>query len=128
MLTTDVCVPVSRLPALLEGFEQRYAAAAAGGAALPGLYVVAHAGDGNAHHFLTFVPGSAAEAAAHALAEWLAREAIRLEGTCTGEHGVGSGKRKYLLEELGAENSRVARLIKGALDPNGILNPGKKLL
>ena len=128
VLTTDVCVPVSLLPALLEAFAARCAAAAAQGRALPAAFAVAHAGDGNAHHFLAFQPGSAAEATAKELADWLAREAIRLEGTCTGEHGVGSGKRKYLLGELGAENARVAAAIKGALDPHGTLNPGKKLV
>jgi D-lactate dehydrogenase (cytochrome) len=128
VLTTDVCVPTSELPALLENFEAHYAlqAGAAARGALPAAFAVAHAGDGNAHHFLSFAPGTPQEAAAKGLADWLALEAIRLQGTCTGEHGVGSGKRKYLLRELGEGNARVAGLIKAALDPLGILNPGKK--
>jgi len=127
VLTTDVCVPLSELPALLEQFEQHTRAVPA--QARPrGIYAVAHAGDGNAHHFLVFDPASAEEtAAAKGMADWLATAAIRLGGTCTGEHGVGASKLKYLEEELGEVNGRVARAIKAALDPHGILNPGKKI-
>jgi D-lactate dehydrogenase (cytochrome) len=128
-LVTDVCVPLSALPALLERFEAHLAAtttaAAAAGGGAPAVYAVAHAGDGNAHHFVVFSPGQ--EAAAHALADWLAKAAIELGGTCTGEHGVGAGKLKHLLPELGLGNARVAGAIKAALDPGAILNPGKKI-
>ena len=122
-LVTDVCVPLSALPALLERFEAHAAgereragagAGAGAGGGAPAVYTVAHAGDGNAHHFVVFEP--AQEAAAHELADWLAREAIALGGTCTGEHGVGSGKLKHLLPELGPGNARVASAIKAALD------------
>ncbi|KAK4375039.1 hypothetical protein RND71_005716 [Anisodus tanguticus] len=51
--------------------------------------------------------------------------ALSMEGTCTGEHGVGTGKMKYLEKELGIENLRTMNKIKNALDPNNIMNPGK---
>ena len=121
-LVTDVCVPLGALPALLERAEARLAGVAPGA---PAVYTVAHAGDGNAHHFVVYQP--AQEAAAHELADWLAKEAIALGGTCTGEHGVGAGKLKHLLPELGPGNARVAAAIKAALDPGAILNPGKKI-
>lgn len=129
VLTTDVCVPLSRLPQLLTDFEAHYEGEvqAKGAQALPPVYAVAHAGDGNAHHFIAFVPGTQQEVEAKVLAEWLAWRAIALEGTCTGEHGVGQGKLKFLDKELGEGNGRVARAIKGVLDPSNLLNPGKKV-
>jgi D-lactate dehydrogenase (cytochrome) len=120
--TTDVCVPVSRLPDLMAAGE---AAAAASGLAV---YAVAHAGDGNAHHFIAFSPTEPAEvAAAAALNAALVRAALAMDGTCTGEHGVGLGKQKYLAEEFGEGALDVMRAIKAAIDPAGIMNPGKKL-
>jgi len=120
--TTDVCVPLSRLPDLLADFE-----AVSRGSALP-VYAVAHAGDGNAHHFIVFDADAPAEVAeAKRLNSLLVRRAIALEGTCTGEHGTGVGKLQYLEEELGAGNLRVMRAIKRALDPQGLLNGGKKV-
>jgi D-lactate dehydrogenase (cytochrome) len=120
--TTDVCVPLSRLPELMRGFEEL-----ARGSALP-VYAVAHAGDGNAHHFIVFDAERPAEVAeAKRLNSLLVRRAIALEGTCTGEHGVGVGKVGYLAGELGEGNLRAMRSIKRALDPQGLLNPGKKI-
>lgn len=124
--TCDVCVPLSSLPALLEEFEgHERDLKSCGAPQVAGVCVVAHAADGNAHHLIAHTPEQAPAAAA--LADWLARAAIRLGGTCTGEHGVGETKLKYLDEELGPGNARVARAIKSALDPHGILNPGKKI-
>jgi D-lactate dehydrogenase (cytochrome) len=77
---------------------------------------------------LAFQQGTTQEQRAKELADWLALEAIALEGTCTGEHGVGAGKLKYLNRELGEANGVVQLAIKNALDPKGILNPGKKVL
>jgi D-lactate dehydrogenase (cytochrome) len=62
-----------------------------------------------------------------AFLERLARRAIRMEGTCTGEHGVGQGKMKYLEAELGPEALTLMRAVKRAIDPQGIMNPGKVL-
>ena len=64
--------------------------------------------------------------AANAFLERLAHRAIDLEGTCTGEHGVGQGKKQYLIDELGAAVDFM-KLIKQELDPKGIMNPGKIL-
>ena len=120
--TTDVCVPLSRLPDLMADFE-----AEARGSPLP-VYAVAHAGDGNAHHFIVFDPEAPAEVReARRLNSLLVRRAIALDGTCTGEHGTGVGKLQYLREELGEGNLRVMRAIKRALDPQGLLNAGKKV-
>jgi len=129
VLTTDVCVPVSKLPRLMEDFEEHYARESEkrGAGALPPVYAVAHAGDGNCHHFFAFAPGSPQEEDAKLFADWLALKAISLEGTCTGEHGVGVGKLKFLPKELGETNARFARAIKCALDPSALLNPGKKI-
>jgi D-lactate dehydrogenase (cytochrome) len=65
-------------------------------------------------------------AAANAFLERLAHRAINLEGTCTGEHGVGQGKKQYLIDELGPAVDFM-KLIKQELDPKGIMNPGKIL-
>jgi len=137
--TTDVCVPVSRLPDLMAAMEAHVAEAAApdaggdsggGPPRRPHLSVaaVAHAGDGNAHHFLLFDPADPAEAAeAKGLSAFLVHAAQAMGGTCTGEHGVGVGKTQYLEAEYGAEGLAAMRAIKAALDPSGIMNPGKKL-
>ena len=115
-------MPLSRLPELMGGFEEE-----ARRSALP-VYAVAHAGDGNAHHFIVFDADKPAEVAeAKRLNASLVRRAIALEGTCTGEHGVGVGKLPYLAAELGEGNLRVMRAIKRALDPQGLLNGGKKI-
>lgn len=127
VLTTDVCVPLSALPALLERFDAHERETR--GASRVAVFAVAHAGDGNAHHFIVFAPSDLAEVSrARYLADWLAAEAIALNGTCTGEHGVGEGKLKFLDAELGPGNAAVSRTIKHALDPLNILNPGKKIL
>ncbi|KXS13561.1 FAD-binding domain-containing protein [Gonapodya prolifera JEL478] len=116
--STDVAVPISKLAeALVKAQELR----AKYGLVAP---IVAHAGDGNWHHGLATVRGNRAELErAHAFAGELARMAISMGGTCTGEHGVGKNKRKYLVEELGEEAVGVMRTIKRGLDPNNIMNP-----
>jgi len=120
--TTDVCVPISKLPSLLEEFE-----AEASKSCLP-VYAVAHAGDGNAHHFIVFDPlKKEEETEAKRLNSFLVAAAIKLEGTCTGEHGCGVGKLNYLEDELGSENLKVMRKLKETLDPLDILNRGKKV-
>jgi D-lactate dehydrogenase (cytochrome) len=89
--------------------------------------VVGHVGDGNFHVLLLIDMDSAEEIAkADTYVGWLNDLAISMEGTCTGEHGIGQGKRPYLPRELGAATDYMAA-IKAALDPKGIMNPGKIL-
>ena len=89
--------------------------------------IVGHVGDGNFHCLILVDPADAAQVAeAEALHQAMARRAIGMDGTCTGEHGVGLGKRELLVEELGSAISTMAA-IKAALDPHDILNPGKIL-
>lgn len=83
----------------------------------------AHIGDGNVHRAILYREGS--EDRAGQLAGELSRLAISLEGTCAGEHGIGTTKRKYLPQELGRGTLSVMRRIKRELDPLNLLNPGK---
>ncbi len=118
-VVTDVCVPISRLA---EAVEETRADIAASG--IPGP-ILGHVGDGNFHSSLLIDPESAEERAiAKALAHRMAERALRLGGTVTGEHGVGMGKLGYMEAQHGA-GWAVMGAIKAALDPNGILNPGK---
>jgi D-lactate dehydrogenase (cytochrome) len=120
-MTTDVCVPISQLaPCILETQED----ARATNLAAP---LVGHAGDGNFHLILMLDPDDAEEVArVSAFSQRLVERALRLGGTCTGEHGVGLGKMKYLKAEHG-EALSVMRAIKQALDPHNLMNPGKML-
>ncbi|MGH3344203.1 MAG: FAD-binding oxidoreductase [Carbonactinosporaceae bacterium] len=121
-LIEDVGVPRSRLPDMLAALED---IGSRHGVLVP---TVAHAGDGNLHPVLV-LPGPDEESRARVMraAEEIFRTALRMGGTITGEHGVGALKRPWLAEELGAEQIAVQRAIKTALDPAGILNPGKVL-
>jgi len=120
-VATDVCVPISKLAQAVVGANEK---AAELGLIAP---VVGHAGDGNFHASLLIDMQDAAEVArAEAYVSWLNNTAIALGGTCTGEHGIGQGKRPYLVKELGAAVDVMAA-IKCALDPDNILNPGKIL-
>ena len=88
--------------------------------------IVGHVGDGNFHMLLLTDPDKPDEMTrAHDFAARLARRAIRMDGTCTGEHGVGLGKQDYLTQEHGDAAMDVMRAIKKALDPENIMNPGK---
>ena len=105
--TTDVCVPLSRLPDLVAAAEARAQSARIK------TYMVAHAGDGNVHHFLAFDKDDAEEVAeAHAFNAFLVKTAQDMDGTCTGEHGVGFGKLGFVERELGAPACEVMRKIK----------------
>lgn len=120
-LTTDICVPISRLA---EAVEETAADIEASG--IPGP-ILGHVGDGNFHALL--LPDKSAPeqiAQAEALAGRMAERALRLGGTVSGEHGIGFGKLKYMQAEHG-EGWDVMSAIKLALDPSGILNPGKLL-
>jgi D-lactate dehydrogenase (cytochrome) len=119
-LTTDVCVPVSRLAeCILQTQGDMEALGLPAG-------IVGHVGDGNFHVVVLLEPGDADEVArATAFHERLVRRALDLEGTCTGEHGVGYGKAGFLVEEHGAAGVAAMRAIKHALDPADLFNPGK---
>ena len=119
--STDVCVPISRLAECIAAAQGR---AEAEGLVAP---IVGHAGDGN-FHMLLLVDGESAEERGRAerFTGWLNELAIGMAGTCTGEHGIGQGKRRYLERELGPALGAMAA-VKAALDPLGIMNPGKIL-
>ena len=118
-LVTDMCVPISRLA---EAVEETQAEIAASG--IPGP-ILGHVGDGNFHACLLVDERRPEELAiAKELGHRMAERALRLGGTVTGEHGVGIGKRAYMAEEHG-EGWQVMATLKQALDPTGILNPGK---
>ena len=118
-LVTDICVPISRLAQAVEATQADIAASP-----IPGP-ILGHVGDGNFHAILMIDPDDPAEAdAAQRLSRRMAERAIALGGTCTGEHGVGLGKRAYMRAEHG-DGWDVMGAVKQALDPMGILNPGK---
>ena len=116
---TDVCVPISRLAeCIVETAEECRSAS------FP-ICLVGHAGDGNFHLMYLLNPDDQAEIdEARRLNEQLVRRALAMGGTCTGEHGVGYGKMKYMEAEHGAALD-VMRTIKQALDPGNRMNPGK---
>jgi len=119
-LTTDVCVPISALPDLVTKTKEDIAE---NGLVGP---MVGHVGDGNFHTMLLFDPENPEEfAACKEVANRMARAAMSLGGTCTGEHGVGQGKMVLLEEQFGSEGIQVMRQIKQALDPLNLMNPGK---
>jgi len=119
-LTTDVCVPIS---ALAECIAQTRADLAQSAITAP---LLGHVGDGNFHLIVLVNPDDAAEIEhAEAFAQRLAQRAIAMQGTCTGEHGIGLGKRKFLALEHGEDAVAVMRLLKHALDPHQLMNPGK---
>lgn len=119
---TDVCVPISRLAECIAATYDDIAQVS-----IP-IALFGHVGDGN-FHLVVLVdrdnPQEMAEAAW--ISERVVERAIALDGTCTGEHGIGLGKRKYLVREHGAVAVDVMRALKIALDPHNLLNPGKVL-
>jgi glycolate oxidase len=118
----DVGAPRSRMPELVAAIE-RIAAAHDVRCGTFG-----HAGDGNLHPTFVWDRGDiAAEARVQAACEELYRAAIAMGGTVTGEHGIGASRRSFLVEQRGEDAVEVMRAIKAALDPLGILNPGKVL-
>jgi D-lactate dehydrogenase (cytochrome) len=120
MLTTDVCVPISRLAecivATRADLDQVHLFQAV---------MVGHVGDGNFHVQCLLGPDQIAEA--DAFAERLVQRAQGMGGTCTGEHGVGSGKKKYLSGGAWRSAGSDARSLKRTLDPDNRMNPGKVL-
>ena len=119
-ITTDTCVPISRLAdALLECVQE------ADASGIP-YFIVGHVGDGNFHFGYLIDPDNDDERRrAEDLSRQLVQRAIHLGGTCTGEHGIGIHKQDFLREEAGDGAIQMMRTIKQALDPKNILNPGK---
>lgn len=118
-ISTDVCVPISRLAHCVTAAQDKIAEM---GFVAP---IVGHVGDGNFHTLVLVDMDSQNEiAAAETFVGWLNELAISMEGTCTGEHGIGQGKRRYLADELGVATRFMAQ-IKRAVDPDCIMNPGK---
>jgi D-lactate dehydrogenase (cytochrome) len=120
MIATDVCVPISRLAECVTATQRDIADS---NLVAP---IVGHIGDGNFHLTLLVKMDDPAEVArARSFNERLIERALAMDGTCTGEHGVGQGKMKYLLAEHGAVALEAMRAIKRSLDPLDIMNPGK---
>ena len=119
-LSSDVCVPISRLAECVVATQED---AAASQFIAP---IVGHVGDGNFHLLLLIDLDDGEEIKrAEALLERLVERALAMDGTCTGEHGIGQGKMKYLKAEHGEPALDAMRAIKRALDPLDIMNPGK---
>jgi D-lactate dehydrogenase (cytochrome) len=120
VVVTDVCVPISRLAKCVAAAKEEIKRA---GLIAP---IVGHVGDGNFHAGLMVMMDDADEVArAKAFIEWLAELAIAADGTCTGEHGIGEGKRHFLVPEYGEAAVGMMRMVKRAFDPDNIMNPGK---
>ncbi len=118
-VTTDAIVPVSRLADLILGAKQDILES---GLSAP---IVGHVGDGNFHTVILVPKEPDGLERAWALDRKIVARALSLEGSCSGEHGIGLGKREFLEQEAGHDALDVMRSIKTALDPHGILNPGK---
>jgi D-lactate dehydrogenase (cytochrome) len=121
-LVTDSVVPISRLTEAILGTK---ADIAASGLVAP---LVGHVGDGNFHTVILVPPEPDGLERAWALDRRIVARALSLGGSCSGEHGVGFGKREFLEQEHGAGALDVMRSVKTALDPRGIMNPGKMFL
>jgi D-lactate dehydrogenase (cytochrome) len=114
----DVCVPISRLPDLVEDCKKEFKEL--------GIYapIVGHVGDGNFHATIIMQSLDEVPRMSEIVGKIIYR-AQDMDGTCTGEHGVGMTKKKYLRRELGEGTLALMRTVKDAIDPLGIMNPGK---
>ena len=121
-LTTDAIVPISHLAEAILGTKRDIEAS---GFTAP---IVGHVGDGNFHTIILIPPEDGAMERAMELDRKIVGRALSLGGSCSGEHGVGIGKREFLEREHGVEALAVMRSVKTALDPRGIMNPGKMFL
>jgi len=120
--TTDVCVPISRLADCIRETKADLATSHLLGP------LVGHVGDGNFHLIMPVDPASAEDLAeAERITDRLVERALAMDGTCSGEHGVGLGKMRFLEQEHGPAALDVMRAIKQALDPLNLMNPGKIL-
>uniref|UniRef100_A0A8C6TH82 Probable D-lactate dehydrogenase, mitochondrial n=1 Tax=Neogobius melanostomus TaxID=47308 RepID=A0A8C6TH82_9GOBI len=121
--STDVCVPLSQLPQIIVETKEDLIKNNLTGP------IAGHVGDGNFHCLMVVDPNDKDELhRLHAFTDRLARRALALDGTCTGEHGVGLGKRSLLQEELGCHTIHLMQSLKYTLDPKNLMNPGKVLL
>ncbi|XP_031549169.1 probable D-lactate dehydrogenase, mitochondrial [Actinia tenebrosa] len=121
-VSTDVCVPISRLPEIIVATKEDIIAS---GLIAP---IVGHVGDGNFHCFIIIDTSSKEEIKnAKDFTLRLGRRALALGGTCTGEHGIGNGKHILLEEEIGPTGIEVMKSVKRTLDPKNLMNPGKVL-
>ncbi|MGH8723618.1 MAG: FAD-binding oxidoreductase [Burkholderiales bacterium] len=119
-LSTDVCVPISRLAECITETAKDIEKAS-----LP-IPLFGHVGDGNFHLVILIDPKNSAEIEeAKALNVRVVERALAMEGTCTGEHGIGIGKQQYLLQELGEDVISLMRELKQTFDPENLMNPGK---
>ncbi len=119
-LSSDICVPISRLAECVVATQEDAARSAF---IAP---IVGHVGDGNFHMLLMVDRNDADEVKrAEGLLERLVKRALAMDGTCTGEHGIGQGKMKYMADEHGEPALATMRAVKQALDPLDIMNPGK---
>ena len=121
-IATDAIVPISRLTEAILGAKEDIAAS---GLTAP---IVGHVGDGNFHTVILVPPEPDGLARAWELDKRIVARALDLGGSCSGEHGVGIGKREFLEREHGADALAVMHSIKQAMDPRGIMNPGKIFL
>ena len=121
-IATDAIVPISRLNEAILGAKEDIAAS---GLTAP---IVGHVGDGNFHTVILVPPEPDGLARAWELDKKIVARALDLGGSCSGEHGVGIGKREFLEREHGADALAVMYSVKQALDPRGIMNPGKIFL
>ncbi|MDH3738326.1 MAG: FAD-binding oxidoreductase, partial [Alphaproteobacteria bacterium] len=120
-ISTDVCVPISRLAECILATEQDTRAS---GFEAP---IVGHVGDGNFHSiFLVDIHDKEEMKRAKECNDRIVRRALAMGGTCTGEHGIGVGKIDFLVAEHG-EAVSLMRTLKRAFDPDNIMNPGKVL-
>ena len=118
-IATDVCVPISRLSECILETQKDLKKYSLYG------HIVGHVGDGNFHVQLMVNPKDKKEInVLNTFLDRLSSRAINMDGTCTGEHGIGQGKKQYLIDELGSSVNFMKR-IKSTLDPNNIMNPGK---
>ena len=118
-IATDVCVPISRLSECILETQKDLKKYSLYG------HIVGHVGDGNFHVQLMVNPKDKKEInVLNIFLDRLSSRAINMDGTCTGEHGIGQGKKQYLIDELGSSVNFMKR-IKSTLDPNNIMNPGK---
>lgn len=119
-VSTDVCVPISRLAESIDVTIEELAKSTIA------YTIVGHVGDGNYHVILLIDPENAEEVAEMERINYgIVRRAIAMDGTCTGEHGVGVHKMPFLVEEHGEDALDMMRALKSAFDPKNILNPGK---
>ncbi|CAI7628171.1 unnamed protein product [Penicillium palitans] len=119
--STDVAVPISRLPDLVEMSKKDLEKLGLFGSML------GHVGDGNFHETILFDGAKEREQVSKCVHDMVYR-AIEMEGTCTGEHGIGLGKKEFMDKEVGEGSLAVMRGIKYALDPFWLMNPGKRAL